>query len=221
MVCCFHDSFALLCFVVRIHITRSVFSGISSQQRNTVSHHQATMSYQSPSLRRTAEATPLPDSPAGDQPGDDDKNNSNNNTPNAKTSAPSPEDFTESLNDAKARARLCLRFMNIANTFLESSNFYQRSLGDDNPSEESRDSTKAQKRQWYKDILQDEGATGLNAVLKVAFLFEAEAELRRLVALDQAEATEGARLAWQNVSAMVQECRALRQEVDRVMGQFK
>jgi hypothetical protein len=208
---------------VRIHITRSFFSGISSQQRNTVSHHQATMSYQSPSLRRAAEATPLPDSPAGDQPGDDDNNSNNNNTttPKAKTSAPSPTDFTESLNNANAKANLCLRFKNIANTFLESSNFQQRSLGDDHPSEESRDSTRAQKRQWYKDILQDEGATGLNAVLKVAFLFEAEAELRRLSGLNQAEAAEGARVAWQQVPALVYECRALRQEVDRAMGQFK
>jgi hypothetical protein len=179
------------------------------------------MSYQSPSLRKAAEATPLPDSPAGDQPGDDDNsNNSNNNTPNAKTSALSPTDFAESLNNANASAHLCQRFKNIANTYLESRNFQQRSLGD-NPSEESRDSAKAQKRQWYKDILQDEGATGLNAVLKVAFLFEAEAELRRLSGLNQAEATDGARVAWQQGPALVYECRALRQEVDRTMGQFK
>ncbi|KAM0693262.1 hypothetical protein Q7P36_006515 [Cladosporium allicinum] len=179
------------------------------------------MSYQSPSIRRTAEATPLPDSPAGDQTNDGDNNNSNNNNiSHAKTCVSSTPDFIESIKDASARAHLCLRFKNMANTLVESNTLNQRSAGD-HPSEESRDSAKGQKRQWFKDILEDEGATGLNQVLKVAFLLEAETELQRLDVLNQAVATAGAREAWQHVVDLVHECRALRQDVDRVMGQFK
>ena len=175
------------------------------------------MSYQSPFSR--AKATPLPDSPAGDKPSDDDDNISNN-TPSAKLTQHSPTDFTETTKDASARAHLCVRFKNVANLYLESATLNQRSAGD-HPGEEFRESAKGQKHQWSKDILEDEGATGLNEVVKIAFLREAEAELQRLSGLGEARATIEAREAWEHVVALVYECRALRQQVDLAMGQFK
>jgi hypothetical protein len=175
------------------------------------------MSYQSPNISKIAKATPLPDSPAGDQPSDD----NNNNSPKATTTqSSSSADFAESEMKARAAMVLCLRFKGMANNYRQSSNFQQRSEGD-HPSEEARENAREEQRQWRYDILEDKGETGLNEVLKMSFLLEAEAELRRLNGFDQAEATEAARSTWKRVLNYIVEAKELRMNVDRVMSQFK
>jgi hypothetical protein len=174
------------------------------------------MSYQSPNISKIAKATPLPDSPAEDKPHNEYDNH--NSSPQAPTTQPSSSsaDFAQSEKTSNIKTHLCLRFKNVANNYLESSTFQQRSEGA-HPSEEGRENAQEQKRQWTQDILGDVGETGLNEVVKISFLREAEAELHRLEGFDQAEATKPARVAWERVLDLIAECRAVRTDVDRTM----
>jgi hypothetical protein len=175
------------------------------------------MSYQSPNISKIAKATPLPDSPAEDKPHEEYDNH--NSSPKATTTTTQPSssaDFAQSEKTANIKTHLCLRFKNVANNYLESSTFQQRSEGA-HPSEEGRENAQEQKRQWTQDILGDVGETGLNEVVKISFLREAEGELHRLEGFAQAEATKSARVAWERVLDLIAECRAGRTDVDRTM----
>jgi len=178
------------------------------------------MSYQSPNISKIAKATPLPDSPAEEKShGEDGNHNSSPQAPTTQPAQPSSSsaDFARSEKLANTKMHLCLRFKNVANNYLESSTFQQRSEGA-HPSAEGRENAESQKRQWEQDILGDVGETGLNEVVKISFLREAEAELYRLDGFGKAEeATKGARVAWERVLDLIAECRAVRTDVDRTM----
>jgi hypothetical protein len=218
MVHYLQDWFALLCCKNTYNNTHDRLYSMISITRHRSPSPTIMSNFQPPDISKIAKATPLPDSPAGDDPND----NSNNNSPSVKITRPSLADFTESKNTANAKIHLCLRFKNVATLHLQSCTFQQRSEGD-HPSEESRDGAKGMKRTWYNDILKDEGGTGLSEVLKASFRLEAEAELRRLAGFGHAaiEATDGARAAWKRVLDEVIKCRILTEDVNRAMGQFK
>jgi hypothetical protein len=179
------------------------------------------MSYQSPNISKIAKATPLPDSPAEDKsPTEDGNNNNNNNNNNSPKPTLSYPDFDQSNQRVYQMTNLCLRFKTMAETLRESSELNQREAGD-HPSQESRESARGLKRHWYQDLLEDEGATACDVVLKPYFFQDAKDERQRLKGFGQTEAIAGLKLAWKNVVELVEQCVAIKADVDRAMGQFK
>jgi hypothetical protein len=77
------------------------------------------------------------------------------------------------------------------------------------------------KEQWYQRLLENEGGTGLNEVLKDCFLNEAKEQLQFLQLVNTIEPTEGARAAWRQVLGLIGECKVQKQKVDAAMGRFK
>jgi len=58
-------------------------------------------------------------------------------------------------------------------------------------------------------------------VSKPYFFQDAKDERQRLKGFGQTEAIAGLKLAWKNVVELVEQCVAIKADVDRAMGQFK
>ena len=122
---------------------------------------------------------------------------------------------------AQARIRLCQRFMLITD-FDQGLALHQQRKAANNPNEtRDREAAEGMKERWYQHLLENEGGTGLNEVLKGWFLNEAKEQLHFLEVVNIIEPTEGARAAWRQVLGLIEECKVQKQKVDAAMGRFK
>jgi hypothetical protein len=163
--------------------------------------------------KRSVKATASPDE---DWPRDGDDHS---NTNSAQSSLANRVIQNEKA--AHARICLCQRFMVITDFYLESA-LYQQHRAANNPNgTRDRETAKGMKEQWYQHLLENEGRTGLNEVLKDCFLNEAKEQLQFLGLVNTIEPAEGARAARRQVLGLIEECKVQKQKVDAVMGNFK
>jgi len=118
---------------------------------------------------------------------------------------------------ARDKTTQCERFLTFARHIRDQATFALRSAGQ-HPSNEDKDDFKDLKQQW-QGLLNNQLLQGAGEVLTEAFLKKAELELGKLDETDTA-ATQ-ARVAWQKVVSLVEECKTVKGETEQVMAKMQ
>jgi hypothetical protein len=125
--------------------------------------------------------------------------------------------YKESAKLAREKTTQCEKLLTFARFIRDQGEFALRSAGQ-HPSDEDKDGFRGLKQQW-QDLLNDKMLYGAGEVLTEAFLDKAELELGKLNETDIA-ATQ-ARVAWQKVMSLIEDCQEVKQEVDQVMAKMQ
>jgi hypothetical protein len=122
-------------------------------------------------------------------------------------------DYEQSARLANEKTTQCEKLLTFARFIRDQAKFSLRSAGQ-HPSNEDKDGLRGLKQQW-QDLLNNKMLGGAGDVLTEGFRDEAQLELDKLDQTDTA-ATQ-ARVGWQKVVSLIQDCQEVKQEVEQLM----
>lgn len=119
----------------------------------------------------------------------------------------------QSSHITRRKVEQCNRFLTFAR-YIRDRGLYAKTSAGGNPSVDDDEDLTALRQQW-QDLLNGKLLEGARDVLKDSFLDEAKIELRKL---EEGEANLHSRQAWKQVLDLVQECKAMEQDVEGIFA---